>query len=78
MDAAHDLEGWQPISTAPKDGRPFIGGREGAAGDVGAVQVLRSKDKWPGFYSVPGDYSAKNFTHWQPLPDPPRSIPMGE
>ena len=57
---------WQPISTAPKDGTPFL------------ASVLRGKNR----YSTVLSYDRilwwiwrKGYrfraTHWMPLPDPP-------
>lgn len=60
--------GWQDISTAPKDGTPFIGYRE-SCGDVGEMMWDNS-----GFTDVIEQHADLNdATHWMPLPEPPET-----
>lgn len=60
--------GWLPIEIAPKDaGAMFL-----VLTKSGQIAVAKVKAQWTGFYSVPGEYSLK-ATHWQPLPQAPRS-----
>ena len=68
-------EEWQPIETAPKDGRTIL---IGAAGP--RVCAAFWMNDWYGDKSLPGwmmdgmdeEYgSYKNPTHWMPLPAPP-------
>lgn len=77
-----DANGWMPIETAPKDGKPFL-----AIGpDYNWPEVL----KWeaydedvaeevgePGYFTFADELLANvadspdDLTHWQPLPKPP-------
>jgi hypothetical protein len=74
IDAAAEKETltmeWQPIETAPKDGRPVLGYR---AGDMATVEWRATWKEWalvvPGTYAEDDDWEP---THWMPLPDPPR------
>lgn len=64
---------WQPIETCPKDGTIFLVGREGVEfSKVVAFRKgsLRDDDNYP--------YHPSGFTHWQPLPAPPRAKAQGE
>jgi hypothetical protein len=63
--------GWMPIESAPKDGSDFIG-----YGDY--IAMIYYSEWWEGHKLVKGfkmsfthDYAGKNYTHWQPLPQPP-------
>lgn len=58
---------WQPIETAPRDGMPILGYKNG---NMATVRWL-----W-GDWSlcIPGGYAEEddwNPTHWMPLPEPP-------
>lgn len=53
---------WQPIETAPKDGRDILG----FAPKSGCVVVEWGGDRWRNY-----DYQPIDPTHWQPLPQPP-------
>lgn len=62
------MTGWQPIETAPEDGRQVIvyGGTV-----LGEKVEMRGADggwwrlcKKQGYHSIP--------THWMPLPEPPK------
>ncbi len=64
---------WQPIDTAPKDGRKFLFAEKG-----GRIQVGRFDSQWgeiPEVYvcltSMGGWHPSIDPTHWMPLPDPP-------
>ena len=63
---------WQPIETAPKDGRPVI-----VRLDEGEIIVARfSRDKigtgwWDEHANSCQSWADANATHWMPLPDPP-------
>lgn len=60
---------WQPISTAPKDGfflayTPNFGGH---------CAVWKADLYWLGMdRGTPEHLSSKGFTHWMPLPEPPK------
>jgi hypothetical protein len=62
-----EKRGWQPIATAPKDGRPFLMWAAGSRVTEGFWDDLklffRSSYLSPLFAFRP--------THWMPLPDPP-------
>lgn len=71
---------WQPIETAPKDGKPFMAGwfgyvPEQAHYDLGSECFV----KWTwqkGLKIEDGDtpnYFEVQPTHWAPLPNPPKS-----
>lgn len=81
--AAANAEDWQPIETAPKNGRPilvfgeFAGEITGPAGDpfIGVAIWRGDRTDYPGF-----EWSAENTdaysgwwkpSHWMPLPPPP-------
>jgi hypothetical protein len=56
---------WQPVETAPKDGRRFLVS-DGAA--VATVWWSAEADEWIG-HDTEGAFGA--VTHWMPLPPPP-------
>jgi hypothetical protein len=62
------VTGWQPIETAPKDGSEFL-----AFGPQGICVTIWDAS-WRAFFSVPGRWGLRP-THWQPLPEPPSSLP---
>jgi hypothetical protein len=90
MDAAHDLEGWRPIVTAPKDRTAVLiaGGTVECSTSMAGPRTFQGvtvatyshiDDEWQGENAGGHDeYYWHQPTHWQPLPDPPRSIPRGE
>jgi len=66
-------EKWQPISTAPKDGRSILI-FESHVGTSGIVRVSRWRNDtipsgWAGTENAP--------SHWLPLPLPPDQLPRG-
>lgn len=71
---------WQPIETAPKDGRVIIVGRDmGSSGFVrgfgrfeGDPGSMISGWVCRGFTDPPGDLGLANPTLWMPLPEPPK------
>lgn len=67
--AERDARQWQPIETAPKDGKPFFAYRSHTPWPLLAV--------WNSEYAWVEDYiSAEHLyglTHWMPLPNPPES-----
>lgn len=65
---------WQDISTAPKDGTPilvFVRTDEGA--EMQQVAVHDGDRLYPWAVSDGSSYHRDLFTHWMPLPPPPRS-----
>ena len=62
---------WQPIKTMPKDHKELV------------IYAKRKGDRWMvglDYWTVSGKYffgpfskdNAKGYTHWQPLPAPPK------
>ena len=76
---------WQPLSTAPKDGKVYLGfdADDGGGLYCGVVAI-----HWRNAHEdIPEEYPAEwcvseigsgdklrgcNLTHWQPLPEPPK------
>jgi hypothetical protein len=83
------LAEWQPIETAPKDGRFVLVAdpRLDQPVTIGAYykadrdeQTGRfSAGSWDGWLSMDGDHlaSISHPTHWMPLPDPPAALSTG-
>lgn len=74
-----ELDPWQPIETAPKDGSPFIGFTKTRFGRIIAIWSWQkeSENKKPnpyfardGFYGKTDD-RANQPTQWMPLPEAP-------
>jgi hypothetical protein len=63
---------WQPISTAPKDGRWLLVTWLGEAHRVEAMKYLPESNDWMWWE---GDCALDPPTHWQPLPAPPEATP---
>lgn len=69
-------DGWQDISTAPKDGtRLWLYFPERHADDRQAIGWYEVAVDWEGFI----DHADSSFvddqpTHWRPLPAPPRTV----
>jgi hypothetical protein len=78
-------QGWQPIETAPKDGRWILTCRKGEGPEHWEI-CAHEPSMWPTYELVEGDIyrrvdkpihdwrGASNFhraTHWMPLPPPP-------
>ena len=69
---------WQPIETAPRDGRDFIAYNEFTGPYITAAKAMPPDDEirypmycWRG---VKGNWFPEP-THWQPLPSPPPITP---
>lgn len=64
---------WQPIETAPKDGTDILVADSGRQG----VEMVSWKGgaKKGGWHTEDGraSYTTDFFTHWQPLPAPPKA-----
>lgn len=76
---------WQPIETAPHDGRPILLARKmgppwgwvrgwGYWASLNDKRRRRDLGGWicHGFFDPPGELGLGAPTHWQPLPDPPK------
>ncbi len=65
------MPGWQPISTAPKDGTPILAFMPAYYQGKGGQHVVI----WMDYSDRPGWYShivgVHEPTHWMPLPMPP-------
>lgn len=59
--------GWQPIETAPTDGRWILGAH---AGSNQAAIIKRSSGEW-----IDQDHGIRNPSIWAPLPKPPMQPP---
>ena len=62
---------WQPIETAPKDGRMVLIRTESGDEWTGTFAAYWSASRQAFFYSQ--DRSVPNATHWMPLPPPPET-----
>ena len=67
---------WQPIETAPQDGRRIIGCYV-PDGDAAVVRWKAGHGDWHGYWNldVCGSYAEDGEwwpTHWMPLPEPPK------
>ena len=71
--------GWQPIETAPKDGRTILLLEPHfAASIVTPGRWFEDEQGWWEHGSHPTDYAdqpVENPTHWMSLPEPPASLP---
>lgn len=63
------MTGWQPIETAPKDGRYILLFDPSASPDHRVVRA-HFNDYWE---TADGTTWLDNVTHWMPLPDPPEA-----
>ena len=79
------MSAWQPIATAPRDGRYILAivgenSQRHMQQNVGRMFVIRHEGTtcseydlgwavYPGY----GGESDRTFSHWQPLPEPPLS-----
>lgn len=76
---------WQPIETAPRDGREilvYFAGRLASTYRVGWYNLHGETTPENGLWCVDDEkngpyplrrYNAEDATHWQPLPPPPES-----
>ena len=72
------MTGWQPIETAPKDGTVILAYLkvDGVvqAHFVSPAEMLASDDDERRWFTTDGQgLTARNLTHWMPLPEPPKS-----
>ena len=59
---------WIPVT----EGLPYVGSRVLACGEKGGVFVVKSEGKTTGFGRMDGASKYRSFTHWMPLPQPPK------
>lgn len=59
---------WIPVT----DRLPEYGSRVIACGEKGGVFMVRSEGKNTGFGKMDGGSKYRSFTHWMPLPEPPK------
>lgn len=70
-------EKWQPIETAPKDGKPALFFQKGNPDAL--YEPARKEKIRVDYYRYPNDKSAyrecpeSRYTHWMPLPEPPQA-----
>lgn len=64
---------WQPIETAPKDGRPFLVWEPHYGIRIGIFYERSNHDDWLSYKDAFGGSSKGGMraTHWMPLPAPP-------
>jgi hypothetical protein len=63
------MEVWQPIETAPRDGRWILAGYPTDGGKVVLVYWNDLGGWWDVVFN--GIWPSRAFTHWQPWPDSP-------
>ncbi len=68
---------WQPIETAPKDGTQIIAWGENIGHIVTEYAPFNGTD-WVWVTLDGPDYHVSAFTHWMPLPAPPKGGSDGE
>jgi hypothetical protein len=81
MSAALKYGAWQPIETAPKDGRSIIGWNGDRVAEMSWTDTRDDNDNYgwceSGFTDGGMLYWCNNIadptpTHWMPLPEPPK------
>lgn len=65
-------EEWQPLETAPKDGRAILGFIPGWFAICG---TWFQDGQWWMAAGQDGRMGCPPPTHWMPLPEPPRPVP---
>ena len=60
---------WQPIETAPRDGRRFLLSTKHASEWQGMFVAYWNKSEEEWFFTP--EHYVGNPTHWMPLPQPP-------
>lgn len=71
---------WQPIETAPKDGKIIVWLADEGFPVIATWRVLDkgTDDQWEGFWIWEMDYGDDfhDLTHWMPLPPSPQQQEM--
>jgi hypothetical protein len=60
--------GWIPVT----ERLPEVGSRVVACGEKGGVFIVKAEGKTTGFGRMDGASKYRSFTHWMPLPEPPK------
>lgn len=66
---------WQPIETAPKDGKPILAFWPSMDDWDGVTNEYECRTWWSGgAWHTPFEFSDQHQcpTHWMPLPEPPK------
>ena len=61
---------WIPVT----ERLPDVGSRVIACGEKGGVFVVKSEGITTGFGRMDGASKYRSFTHWMPLPEPPKEV----
>lgn len=72
MAPSTSAQDWQPIETAPKDGTDILAWSPFGHGCLVVSFDDSETPGWPWLTLDGPNYAATTFTHWQPLPPPPR------
>jgi hypothetical protein len=75
------MPGWEPIATAPKDGRPvLLAVTEDPPGFVAEGYCQTDRDTWYAANTHYTDYTDGQLfpSHWMPLPEAPSPPPAAE
>ena len=69
------VDGWQPMATFPRDGEGYLVCNAELAGGDHAVVFFNeaAKDGWCLQLEEGPLYHLSSYTHWMPLPEPPKS-----
>jgi hypothetical protein len=68
-----DVPTWQPIETAPKDGRCILACIQNDVIPPEVIQWMPETENEPGAWSDGRKcFRSCPFTHWMPLPEPPK------
>lgn len=71
-----DLNGWQPIETAPKDGTEIDVWCASAGGF--RIPSVIWEDRYGAFFSAEEGVLGDDISHWMPLPQPPANRSKGD
>jgi len=66
-----ELEGWQPIDTAPRDGSTMLITTQWGVMFVGYWYIPSEKEASEPYWRPVGTRIAAKPSHWMPLPNPP-------
>lgn len=66
-------DGWQPIETAPIDGRAILLAVGNLIGS-GRFRQINAMIPSKSYFFFDGAYLPSGATHWMPLPEPPKGV----